>query len=100
MSKADGILKKAQESKKGGGDGSGGGGGWANETRRQRKKRLWLARMERMRSGRLPTLGEEGRRSDGSYWAFLPDLVLELIFQMLPYEVRNVKHLRPITCNQ
>ena len=62
------------------------------ETRRQRKKREWLARKsehqshhddEGLTERRAPIVGSE----EQSYWAYLPDLVLEIIFQMLPYKV-------------
>ncbi len=53
------------------------------ETRRQRKKRLWMLRQERMRNAG----GGDRMRDEDSRWAYLPDLVLEAIFQMLPYEV-------------
>ena len=61
------------------------------ETRRQRKKREWLAK----KSDRAAQAddGTTKRRAwmvgdeEQSYWAYLPDLVLEIIFQMLPYKV-------------
>ncbi len=81
VSKADSIIKKANE------------GGRYKETRRQRKKRLWLARQESIRNGNLE--GRRRRKGDDNdnKWAFLPDLVLEVIFQMLPYEVSTGKNL-------
>ena len=60
-----------------------------SETRKQRKKREWLARKsdrahndDGTTKRRVQIVDEEQ-----SYWAYLPDLVLEIIFQMLPYKV-------------
>ena len=61
------------------------------ETRRQRKKREWLARKSEHRAHNDEGTSERKAAIVGSeeqsYWAYLPDLVLEIIFQMLPYKV-------------
>ena len=57
----------------------------SRETRRVRKKREWLARLERYKNS---SYSKPDDSSDQSKWAYLPDLVLEEIFKMLPFEVR------------
>ena len=61
------------------------------ETRRQRKKREWLARKSEHRANNNDGATERNAATvvseEQSYWAYLPDLVLEIIFQMLPYKV-------------
>ena len=60
------------------------------ETRRQRKKREWLARKSEHRAHNGEASGRKAAivgSEEQSYWAYLPDLVLEIIFQMLPYKV-------------
>ena len=54
----------------------------AKETRKVRKKRLWLERKE----GKAP---KKVVKNDGKNWGEMPDLCLELIFQYLPFEVSN-----------
>lgn len=72
------------------------------ESRRVRKKREWLERKEKIargggdsrRSGVVSSFSDNGDQEadfdeDDWGWKYLPDLVLEIIFQMLPLEVRN-----------
>ena len=54
------------------------------EPRRVRKKREWLERVERLKNR---PKGEGVKKDEQSCWAYLPDLVLEEIFKMLPFEV-------------
>ncbi len=56
------------------------------ETKRERKKRLWLSRQNDNRSDKKKS-ADPCRQS---LWADLPDLILEQIFQMLPFEVRGI----------
>jgi hypothetical protein len=51
------------------------------ESRRVRKKKLWLERKEN--GGKVP---KKPVKYVGD-WMYLPDLVLQLIFQYLPFEV-------------
>ena len=59
------------------------------ETRKQRKKREWLATKSYRANNDDGTTKRRAQIGDEvqSYWAYLPDLVLEIIFQMLPYKV-------------
>ena len=52
------------------------------ESRKERKKREWLQRQN------SPKINKNNEPKFQSDWAYLPDLVLELIFQMLPMESR------------
>eukprot|EP00095_Tigriopus_kingsejongensis_P000406 maker-scaffold19_size710362-snap-gene-4.16 protein:Tk00406 transcript:maker-scaffold19_size710362-snap-gene-4.16-mRNA-1 annotation:"hypothetical protein L798_10119" len=65
-SRADAILKKHQPKK---------------ETRRVRKKREWLARLEARKDEAGNRLAENPGQSQ---WAYIPDLILEQIFKYLP----------------
>ena len=56
------------------------------ETKKVRKKRLWLQRKSQ-KSG-LKDKTEQKQRYIGD-WAFLPDIALELIFQYLPFEQKT-----------
>ena len=56
------------------------------ETRRVRKKRKWLLMNNKSQQNQV--LKPKKYQGD---WATLPDLVLEQIFQYLPYKV--IKHL-------
>ena len=47
-------------------------------------KREWLERVERLKNR---PKGEGVKKDEQSCWAYLPDLVLEEIFKMLPFEV-------------
>ena len=55
-----------------------------------RKKREWLA-LEEMRKGMISNQKRPEKRYCGS-WENLPDLVLEQIFQYLPYKVQNFNY--------
>ena len=57
------------------------------ETKKVRKKRLWLQRKSQQKSG-LKDKTEQKQRYIGD-WAFLPDIALELIFQYLPFEQKT-----------
>ena len=57
------------------------------ETKKVRKKRLWLQRKNQQKSG-LKDKTEQKQRYIGD-WAFLPDIALELIFQYLPFEQKT-----------
>ena len=77
VSKADIILKSAEKNK---------------ETKRQRKKRLWLEKKEagfRGSDKKSKDLKKIAKTNYGD-WANLPDLVLEMIFQYLPFEVCQI----------
>ena len=75
LSKADEILKNS--------------GKKAGESRRQRKKRLWLERKESgiKFGGGTKIRGNKSNVYVGD-WAYLPDLVLEMIFQYLDFKVQ------------
>ena len=53
------------------------------ESRRVKKKREWLERQEAKKNGTL-FVGLAKNKGD---WALLPDLILQEIFQYLPYKV-------------
>ena len=53
------------------------------DTRKRRKKREWLARKNNVTS----SLQERQPKKYVGSWANLPDLILEHIFQYLPYKV-------------
>ena len=55
------------------------------ETKKVRKKRLWLQAKEK---GGLKAKNGSKQRYVGD-WAFLPDIVLEIIFQYLPFEQKT-----------
>ena len=55
------------------------------ETKKVRKKRLWLQAKEK---GGLKAKNGSKQRYIGD-WAFLPDIVLEIIFQYLPFEQKT-----------
>ena len=55
------------------------------ESRRVRKKREWLAKQNKS----LDKTEKIKQRKYKGDWANLPDLILEEIFQYLPYKVRN-----------
>ena len=55
------------------------------ESRRVRKKREWLAKQNQNLDKTEP-IKKKKYKGD---WANLPDLILEEIFQYLPYKVRN-----------
>ena len=61
------------------------------ETKRARKRREWMERLSRREQG----MTDPGRRHQQyrGDWAYLPDLVLEEIFQYLGYKVSNKKYL-------
>ena len=76
VSKADIILKSSEK----------------KETKRQRKKRLWLEKKQagfRGSDKKSKDLAKIGKTNCGD-WANLPDLVLEMIFQYLPFEVCQI----------
>lgn len=73
VSKADAVLKARESAKK--------------ETKRVRKRRQWQERLERRKSS---DFAPKKREDDQSPWAYIPDLVLEKIFQYLPFQVRNM----------
>ena len=65
------------------------------ETRRERKRRLWQQilkdreeRKARQAANDLDNLKLEDDREQ-SPWVYLPDLVLEMIFQYLPFQVKK-----------
>ena len=53
------------------------------ETKRERKRREWLLRKETNRYDEKKAIKNE----EQSPWIYLPDVVLEEIFKMLPYDV-------------
>ena len=55
------------------------------ESRRVRKKREWLAKQNK----NLDNTEKIRQRKYKGDWANLPDLILEEIFQYLPYKVKN-----------
>ena len=55
------------------------------ETKKVRKKRLWLQAKEK---GGIKAKNGSKQRYIGD-WAFLPDIVLEIIFQYLPFEQKT-----------
>jgi hypothetical protein len=72
------------------------------ETRRERKRREWLARKEERENvtlllnekhsavGGLVKWNQDDKpqsEAEQGCWAYLPDLVLEYIFQLLPFKV-------------
>ena len=83
LSKADEILKNSSGK-------NNSGNKIAGESRRRRKKRLWLERKE---TRKISDAGNKRiRENDQSNvyvgdWAYLPDLVLEMIFQYLDFKV-------------
>ena len=89
LSKAEEILKNSSGK-------NNSGNKIAGESRRRRKKRLWL---ERQKTRKISDDGnEKTRENDQSIvyvgdWAYLPDLVLEMIFQYLDFKV--VSFLQP-----
>ena len=59
--------------------------GVVKESKKARKRREWMLRKSRIQHGiKSPT--EHRYRGD---WAYLPDLVLEEVFQYLGYKVRK-----------
>ena len=58
--------------------------GLVKESKKIRKRREWMLRKSRKEQGIKPNLAEQRYRGD---WAYLPDLVLEEIFQYLGYKV-------------
>ena len=83
LSKADEILNNSGKNS----------GKIPGESRRQRKKRLWLERKE---SGKFGSGGGGKKireKKSNIYvgdWAYLPDVVLEIIFQYLDFQVRYI----------
>ncbi len=77
VAKADAILEAKKQPK---------------ESRRNRKKRQWLERKEaRSKNGSRASNGDYSREPDEqSFWAYLPDVVLEYIFQLLPFNVSDI----------
>ena len=81
MSKSDAILKSAEKK--------------SGETRRQRKKRLWLERQQSRKSAGGKSFAETSKKQLQKFannggdkdWGYLPDIALEIIFQYLPFEV-------------
>ena len=55
------------------------------ETKKVRKKRLWLERKE---NGPQQKIGQKKKRDIGN-WEYLPDICLEIIFQYLPFEQKS-----------
>ena len=55
------------------------------ESRKVRKKREWLAKQNK----NLENPEQIRKRKYKGDWANLPDLILEEIFQYLPYKVKN-----------
>lgn len=55
------------------------------ESRKVRKKREWLAKQNK----NLDKTEPNKKKKYKGDWANLPDLILEEIFQYLPYKVRN-----------
>ena len=60
------------------------GAGLVKESKKIRKRREWMLRKSRKEQGIKPNIAEQRYRGD---WAYLPDLVLEEIFQYLGYKV-------------
>ena len=81
LSKSDAILKSAEKK--------------SGETRRQRKKRLWLERQQSRKSAGGKNFAETSKKQLQKFannggdkdWGYLPDIALEIIFQYLPFEV-------------
>ena len=84
LSKADEILKNSSGK-------NNSGNKIAGESRRRRKKRLWL---ERNKTRKISDDGNKKTRENDQCivyvgdWAYLPDLVLEMIFQYLDFKVQ------------
>ena len=81
LSKADEILKNSSGK-------NNSGNKIAGESRRRRKKRLWLERKLTRK------IADDGNKNnfENVYvgdWAYLPDLVLEMIFQYLDFKVAS-----------
>ena len=81
LSKSDAILKSAEKK--------------SGETRRQRKKRLWLERQQSRKSAGGKSFAKTSEKQLQKFannagdkdWGYLPDIALEIIFQYLPFEV-------------
>jgi len=61
--------------------------GRRRETKRDRKRRQWLQILAKREAAAASGIDCQQHQQQQSRWCYLPDLVLELIFQMLPHEV-------------